>query len=71
MTSTPADPARRSRDLGLILLLALAARVLRIVLVADVVETEGSEYGRIATNLLQGNGYVGLIEGPELMLPPL
>lgn len=71
VTSTPADPARRSRDLGLILLLALAARVLRIVLVADVVETEGSEYGRIATNLLQGNGYVGLIEGPELMLPPL
>jgi hypothetical protein len=67
------DAARRcvSRDLALILLLALTVRVLRIVLFTSVVEVEGSEYGRIAENLLLGQGYVGLLPGHELMLPPL
>lgn len=54
----------------LLLSLALAARVLRIVLITDVVEIEGSEYGRIAENLVAGHGYIGLVDGPELMLPP-
>lgn len=67
-TSSPPRPAR---ELTLILLLALGVRILRILYFTDVVEIEGSEYGRIAQNLARDGSYVGLIEGPELMLPPL
>ena len=63
--------ATLTRDLLLVVGLALIVRLARLVFLAPVVEVEGSEYGRIAENLLAGNGYVGLIEGPELMLPPL
>jgi 4-amino-4-deoxy-L-arabinose transferase-like glycosyltransferase len=36
------------------------------------IETEGTEYARIAENLRHGVGYVGMVtSGPELMFPPL
>jgi 4-amino-4-deoxy-L-arabinose transferase-like glycosyltransferase len=36
------------------------------------IDSEGAEYARIAENLLNGNGYVGIaIPGTELMFPPL
>jgi 4-amino-4-deoxy-L-arabinose transferase-like glycosyltransferase len=37
-----------------------------------VIENEGTEYARIAENLLKGDGYIGKRdEGPQLMFPPL
>ena len=35
-----------------------------------VLEENGSEYARIAQNLVQHRTYVGLSEGPELVMPP-
>jgi hypothetical protein len=36
------------------------------------IESEGAEYARIAQNLRNGVGYVGIVTpGPELMFPPL
>ena len=52
-------------------MLALAVRIVRILLFTHVVEIEGSEYGRIAESLVRDGAYVGLMDGPELMLPPL
>src|SRR5215472_4932847 len=36
-----------------------------------VIENEGAEYTRIAVNLAAGNGYVGLMGGPQLVDTPL
>lgn len=35
------------------------------------IENDGAEYARIAQNITQGHGYVGLQPGPELLFPPL
>jgi 4-amino-4-deoxy-L-arabinose transferase-like glycosyltransferase len=56
------------------LALLIAAAVLRafwVVHHSTVLEGNGSEYARIAENLLRRHVYVGLFEGPELMFPPL
>jgi 4-amino-4-deoxy-L-arabinose transferase-like glycosyltransferase len=56
----------------LILLLAFALRLLSARFLMGSIDSEGAEYARIAENLLNGNGYVGIaIPGTELMFPPL
>ena len=37
----------------------------------QVIENEGADYARLARNLLSGNGYVGMLGGPETIFPPL
>ena len=58
-----------------ILVLFIAAFVLRAIcayLYAGEIDQEGSEYARLAQNLMSGKGYVGLYtEGPQLIFPPL
>src|SRR5262249_6135521 len=55
-----------------IFLLALAVRVLWMVLLRGPIDTEGAEYARIAENLLYGNGYSGIaIPERELMFFPM
>ena len=59
---------------ALFLALLMAAIVLRaywVVHHSTVLDENGSEYARIAENLLHHGTYVGLFEGPELMFPPL
>jgi 4-amino-4-deoxy-L-arabinose transferase-like glycosyltransferase len=59
---------------ALFLALLMAAVVLRaywVVHHSTVLDENGSEYARIAENLLHHGTYVGLFEGPELMFPPL
>src|ERR1700732_2587699 len=56
----------------LILLLAFALRLLSARFLMGSIDSEGAESARIAENLLNGNGYVGIaIPGTELMFPPL
>lgn len=61
--------------LGWLPVLLLAALILRLWWLHSftaVIENEGTEYARIAENLLKGDGYVGKRnEGPQLMFPPL
>ena len=68
----PKEP-RLSFWWGVAVLLACAAlvRMVRWRFFSGALEIEGSEYARIAENLLAGKGYVGLLDGKELMLPPL
>ena len=55
-----------------IMVLAFVLRLVYLVFFTDAINPEGAEYARIAQNLLQGKGYVGLaLEGRELMFPPL
>lgn len=54
-----------------ILLLAVVVRVYWLVTQTVVIEVEGAEYARIAENLLRGHGYVGTMEGPQLLAAPL
>ncbi len=62
---------RTAKDLLLILLLALAVRAVRIAFFTPIVEGDGTEYCRLAENLAAGKGYFGMLEGRELMFPPL
>ena len=56
----------------LVLLLAFALRLLSATFLMGSIDYEGAEYARIAENLLNGNGYVGIaLPGKELMFPPL
>jgi 4-amino-4-deoxy-L-arabinose transferase-like glycosyltransferase len=56
----------------LILALAFALRSLSALFLTGSIDPEGAEYARIAENLLNGIGYVGIaIPGTELMFPPL
>jgi 4-amino-4-deoxy-L-arabinose transferase-like glycosyltransferase len=58
----------------LLLLVALAVRVVWITDRSFVVENEGGEYAAIANNLLAGKGYIGggeITGKPELFNPPL
>ena len=77
MTATTAEvtePTSAFR-LGWLPVLLLAALILRLWWLQSftaVIENEGTEYARIAENLLKGDGYVGKRnEGPQLMFPPL
>src|SRR4051794_32640438 len=55
-----------------ILCLALTLRFLCAKFLTGTIDTEGAEYARIAGNLLNGIGYVGIsTPGTELMFPPL
>jgi len=66
--------AIRQPSAALFLALLTAAVVLRaywVVHHSTVLDENGSEYARIAENLLHHGTYVGLFEGPELMFPPL
>lgn len=53
-----------------ILLLAFVLRLYFLSL-AKCIEIDGSEYARLAENLLKGNGYIGLDGAPHLGLSPL
>jgi 4-amino-4-deoxy-L-arabinose transferase-like glycosyltransferase len=55
----------------LIVLLAFALRLLTAIFLTGSIDYEGAEYARIAENLLNGTGYVGMIQGTELKFPPL
>ena len=56
----------------LIFLLAFTLRLLSALLLTGTIDGEGAEYARIAENLLNGTGYVGIVTpGAELMFPPL
>src|ERR1700730_1645897 len=56
----------------LILLLAFTLRLLTARFLMGSIDSEGAEYARIAENLLNGNGYVGIaLPGAQLMFPPL
>ena len=56
----------------LILLLAFTLRLLSARFLMGSIDSEGAEYARIAENLLNGNGYVGIaLPGAQLMFPPL
>ena len=56
----------------LILLLAFTLRLLSARFLMGSIDSEGAEYARIAENLLNGNGYVGIaFPGAQLLLPPL
>jgi 4-amino-4-deoxy-L-arabinose transferase-like glycosyltransferase len=64
-------PAASLSLLFAILLVAFLLRLFWIVRYTVVIENEGAEYARIAENLLNGNGYVGTMENPQLMYGPL
>src|SRR3984893_2748613 len=56
----------------LILLLAFTLRLLSARFLMGAIDSEGAEYARIAENLLNGNGYVGIaLPGVQLLFPPL
>src|ERR1700720_937625 len=56
----------------LILLLAFTLRLLSARFIMGAIDSEGAEYARIAENILNGNGYVGIaLPGAQLSFPPL
>lgn len=58
--------------MGVVLAGGLVARGLWAVWRTGAIESEGAEYARIAQNLRNGVGYVGIATpGPEIMFPPL
>jgi hypothetical protein len=65
-TSSLAD-----RRLWLIVCAAFAIRCVWLSRYVHVIENEGADYARLARNLLSGNGYVGMLGGPETVFPPL
>jgi 4-amino-4-deoxy-L-arabinose transferase-like glycosyltransferase len=50
---------------------ALLLRLAWMLLGTQVIENEGAEYARIASNLLHGAGYVGILGGRQILFPPL
>jgi 4-amino-4-deoxy-L-arabinose transferase-like glycosyltransferase len=65
---------QRRPSIGLLVGILVAALVLRGYWVAQhsaMLEENGSAYARIAENLVEHGTYVGLSEGPELLMPPL
>jgi TRAP-type C4-dicarboxylate transport system permease small subunit len=54
----------------MILVISVAVRIYFIA-TAGCIEVDGTEYARLALNLLSGNGYVGMDAIPHLGLPPL
>jgi len=73
----PTKPTLRAAILNhlpllLILLLAFSLRLFSARFLMGSIDPEGAEYARIAENLVNGHGYVGIaIPGTELMFPPL
>jgi 4-amino-4-deoxy-L-arabinose transferase-like glycosyltransferase len=67
------DSQERTRLLLLLIVLsALAVRTFCVVFFSGEMNSEGTEYARIAQNLLAGNGYVGMATpGTQLFFPPL
>ena len=59
------------RRLWLIVCAAFAIRCVWLSRYIQVIENEGADYARLARNLLSGNGYVGMLGGPETIFPPL
>ena len=64
------------RDFLLLVLMTLASLAVRVAALAHwgtgAIDSEGTEYARIAQNLRSGIGYVGMTSpGPELLFPPL
>lgn len=55
----------------LILLLAASLRVYWIAQEIPLLQGEECEYTRLAQNLVRSHTYVGMLEGPQLMYPPL
>ncbi len=69
-----AHSAWRKGDLVFLTVLTLLSLFLRIAWAVTqdvVIENEGAEYARIAANLAAGNGYVGMMGGPQLAFTPL
>ena len=57
--------------LAAILVAGFVLRLATVVSFQGAIDPEGSEYARIAENLLAGNGYVGIATpGTQLMFPP-
>lgn len=74
--SIPRETNARGSDysrkaLFFILLLAFVLRMGWMLYDSHAIENEGAEYARIAQNLLQGNGYKGILGGREALFPPL
>jgi 4-amino-4-deoxy-L-arabinose transferase-like glycosyltransferase len=59
------------RRLWLIVCAGFAIRCVWLSRYVQVIENEGADYARLARNLLSGNGYVGMLGGPEIIFPPL
>src|SRR6476660_2513880 len=57
--------------LPVIVLIGLCLRVEWMITETPVISIEGSEYVRMAENLVQGHGLIGNFEGPETMYTPL
>jgi 4-amino-4-deoxy-L-arabinose transferase-like glycosyltransferase len=63
---------QKNRPLLILVLLALLLRAVCVALFAGEIDPEGSEYARIAQNLIAGKGYVGIsTPGTQLFFPPL
>ena len=63
--------ALRDRGLWIVVCAAFAIRCAWLARYVRVIENEGADYARLARNLLLGNGYVGMLGGPETVFPPL
>jgi len=59
------------RRLWLIVCAGFAIRCVWLLRYIQVIENEGADYARLARNLFSGNGYVGMLGGPETIFPPL
>ena len=59
------------RRLWIIVCAAFAIRCVWLSRYVHVIENEGADYARLARNLFSGNGYVGMLGGPETIFPPL
>lgn len=59
------------RTLILLLLAALAVRLVWWALYIDIIENEGVEYARLAWNWFHGRGYVSIFGGNHILFPPL
>lgn len=76
-TEPPAAPEPPTPDafpllLGALCATALLVRLALLLLRAPVLEAEGAEYAALARSLLQGEGYIGTLEGGvQLLFPPV
>jgi hypothetical protein len=59
------------RTMWAVLAIAVACRLAWWTLRISVIENEGVEYARIAETWFGGEGYLGVLGGPEVMFPPL
>ena len=62
---------RDSIILFVICLVAVSIRFYRLMTWTSVIENEGPHYVRLASNLLSGKGYIGMVGLPELSFAPL